>query len=256
MPRVVYPILFFILLLETSLTIHTSSHLFDEVAGDVFVVLHHLVDDAIRSEFDDAISYGLDEFVVVAAEEDIAFVEFQVVIERLDALKVEVVGGGVEDKTVGILQLHTGNHATHLFATREDIGFLQYLLATKKHTAKEALEVHFVAFTKLAEPIDEVEIRIEKLGVIEGQIGGGDGYAPIEATGMGLAMTTDNLEEGGHGAWVAAEEDNLIALLDVEVHIAEEHSAIFHLGTQVVDRQDLVSGLTLGSEDDARVLAR
>ena len=58
------------------LFIHAGAHLFDEVAGDVFVVLHHLVDDAIGSELDDAVGYGLDELVVVATEEYIALIKF------------------------------------------------------------------------------------------------------------------------------------------------------------------------------------
>ena len=236
-------------------SIHTGAHLFDEVTSDVFVVFHHLVDDAIRREFDDAVGDGLDELVVVTAEENVAFIELQVVVECLDALEVEMVGGGVEDKAVGILQLHAGNHTTHLLATREDIGLLQHLLATEEHTTKEALEVHLVAFAKLAEPVDEVEVGVEELGIVEGQVGGGDGNAPIEAAGMGLAVAIDDLEEGGHGARVAAEEDDLVALLDVEVHIAEEYGAILHLGTQAVDGQYLIARFALGSEDDARVLA-
>ena len=181
--------------------------------------------------------------MVVAAEEDVAFIEFQVVVECLDALKVEVVGGGVEDEAIGILQLHAGNHATHLLASGEDIGLLQHLLATEEHTAEEALEVYFVAFAKLAEPIDEVEVGVEELGIVEGQVGGGDGHSPFETTGMGLTVAIDDLEEGGHGTRVAAEEDDLVALLDVEVHIAEEHGAILHLGTQIVDRQYLIAQL-------------
>ena len=150
------------------LTIHPRSHLLDLVAGDVFIIFHHLVDDAIRGELDDAVGHGLDEFVVVTAEEHIALVELQVVVECLDALEVEMVGGCVEDEAVGILQLHAGNHTTHLLASGEDIGLLQHLLATEEHTAEETLEVYFVAFAKLAEPIDEVEIGVEELGIVEG----------------------------------------------------------------------------------------
>ena len=72
---------------------------------------------------------------------------------------------------------------------------------------------------------------------------------------MGLAMAIDDFKESRHGTWVATEEDNLIALLDVEVHITEEHGAILHLGTQIVDRQNLIARLALGSEDDAGILA-
>jgi len=133
--------------------------------------------------------------MVVTAEEDIAFIQFQIIVECLDALEVEVVGGGIEDKAVGILQLHAGNHATHLLATGEDIGFLQDLLTTEEHTAKETLEVHFVAFAKLAEPIYKVEVGVEEFSIVEGQVGGGDGYSPIELAGMGLAVAIDNLEK-------------------------------------------------------------
>ena len=56
-------------------SIHAGAHLCDEVTGDVFVILHHLVDDAARGELDDAVGHGLDELVVVAAEEDVAFIK-------------------------------------------------------------------------------------------------------------------------------------------------------------------------------------
>ena len=89
----------------------------DGLAADVFVVLHELVDDAVWCEFDDACGDGLDEFVVVVGEEDVALEELEVVVEGLDAFEVEVVRRRVEDKAVGVLELHTGYHAAHLLAS-------------------------------------------------------------------------------------------------------------------------------------------
>ena len=47
------------------IAIHTSAKFLDVIAGDVFVVLHHLVDDTIWSKLDDTVRNGLDELVVV-----------------------------------------------------------------------------------------------------------------------------------------------------------------------------------------------
>ena len=83
--------------------VHSVFLFLDGIAADVVVVLHELVDDAVRREFDDAGCYGLDELVVVAGEEDVALEELEVVVEGLNALEVEVVGGCVEDEAVGVL---------------------------------------------------------------------------------------------------------------------------------------------------------
>ena len=96
--------------------IHTGTHFLDVFAGDVFVVLHHLVDDTVRGKLDDAVGHGLDEFVVVRSEEHIALVELQVVVECLNGFQVEVIGRCIENQAVGIAELHTGYHTTHFLA--------------------------------------------------------------------------------------------------------------------------------------------
>ncbi len=56
--------------------------------------------------------------MVVAGKENVTLKGQQIIVERLDTLKVEVVGGRVEHQTVGILQLHARDHATHFLTTR------------------------------------------------------------------------------------------------------------------------------------------
>ena len=84
---------------------------------DVVVVVHQFVNGAVGSQFDDAVGNGLDELMVVAREQNITLELHQVVVESLDAFKVKVVGGSVEYKTVGVLELHTCNHTTHLLTS-------------------------------------------------------------------------------------------------------------------------------------------
>ena len=50
------------------------------VGRDVVIILHHLIDNAIRSEFDDAIGYGLDKFMVVAGKEYVSTILLQIVV--------------------------------------------------------------------------------------------------------------------------------------------------------------------------------
>ena len=69
--------------------------------------------------------------MVVAGKEDVTLEEFQVIVERLDTLHVEVVGRSVQYQAVGVAQLHTGNHTAHPFATRQHIDLLQDVLILK-----------------------------------------------------------------------------------------------------------------------------
>lgn len=54
--------------------------------GDVVIVVHDLVDDAVWCQLNDTVRYRLDELMVVAGEEDIALEDLQRVVEGLDAL--------------------------------------------------------------------------------------------------------------------------------------------------------------------------
>lgn len=85
--------------------------------GDVIVVVHHFIDDAIRRQLDDAVGDGLDKLVVMAREEDIAFERLERVVERLDGFEVQVVRRRVEDEAVCVDQHHARNHATHFLAS-------------------------------------------------------------------------------------------------------------------------------------------
>ena len=68
------------------LAVVLGSELGDDGVGDVVVVVHDLVDDPPRRQLDDAVSYRLDELVVMAGEEDIALEDLQRIVEGLDAL--------------------------------------------------------------------------------------------------------------------------------------------------------------------------
>ena len=46
-------------------TVHTCTHLLDMIRRNVLVVAHHLVDDSIRSQFDDTVGHRFDKLVVV-----------------------------------------------------------------------------------------------------------------------------------------------------------------------------------------------
>ena len=224
--------------------------------GDVIVVVHHFIDDAIRRQLDDAVGDGLDELVVVAREEDIAFERLERVVERLDGFEVQVVRRRVEDEAVRVDQHHARNHATHFLASGEDAHLLQQLFAREKHAAEEALEEHLVRLRReLRKPLDEVIIRVEVGRIVEREVRRGDGLSPLVRTGVGLLFAVDDLEEGGHGARVVADEDNLVALFDIEVQVAEQRLA-FDAFREALDFENLVARLAVRAEQDARVAAR
>ena len=98
--------------------VHLLAQFVDTLVVDIVLVVHELVDAAVGRQFDHAVGHRVDKLMVVAGKENVALEEFEVVVERLNALHVEVVGRRVEDEAVGIAQLHAGNHAAHLLAAR------------------------------------------------------------------------------------------------------------------------------------------
>ncbi len=98
-------------------------------------------------------------------------------------------------------------------------------------------------------------VSVEKRCIVKRQIGCGNGLAPFICAGVGLAVAGDNLEERGHGTGVMAEEGNLVALLNLEIHVAEEHLAV-DTCRESLDFEYLVARFAVGSEYDARIAAR
>ena len=136
-------------------------------------------------------------------EEDISPVRLQVVVECLNRFQVQMVGRSVQNEAVGIAQLHTGNHTTHLFTSGEYAYFLQHLFAGEKHTAEEAFHIYLVAFSKLAQPVYQIQVGIEEVGVIQRQVSSGDGYPPVEGPCIRFHVSVDNFEESSHRARIA-----------------------------------------------------
>ena len=235
--------------------VHSLFLFMDGIAADVVVVVHELVDDACWREFDDAGCNGLDELVVVAGKEDVALEELEVVVEGLDAFQVEVVSGCVENEAVSVLQLHSSYHATHLFTTRKHIDFLQYFFTREEHSAKESLEIHFVAFAELTQPIDEVEIALEEFCVVERQISCCDGDAPVVGSCLGFSVAVDDFEKRCHSPWVSTQEDYFVALFNRETDVIEEHCSIVADCFKSFHFKDLVTWFAVHLEDDARILA-
>ena len=71
--------------------------------------------------------------MVVRSKQDVSFELNQVVVEGLNRLQVQVVGGCVENQTVGVLQLHTCYHTAHLLTTAEHAHLLLDILVLEEH---------------------------------------------------------------------------------------------------------------------------
>ena len=74
----------------------------DGVIGDVVIVVHTLVDDALRGELNHAVGHGLDKLMVVRGEQHIALERLQGVVEGLDGFQVQMVGRRVQNQRIGI----------------------------------------------------------------------------------------------------------------------------------------------------------
>ena len=166
-----------------------------------------------------------------------------------------MVGRSIQNQTVGIAQLHAGNHTTHLLSSRKYADFLHHFFAGEQHTAQIAFHFHLIALSVLAQPVHQVQVAVEIIGVVQWQVSRGNGYPPVIMSGLCLAVAVDNLEQSRHGTRVAAQEHNLVALLYREVHVVEEHRTLFRFGTQARYLQNLVARFAVHRKDDARILA-
>ncbi len=46
-------------------SIHTCTHFLDMIRSNVFIIFHHLVNDTIRRQFNDAVCYRFNKFMVM-----------------------------------------------------------------------------------------------------------------------------------------------------------------------------------------------
>ena len=166
-----------------------------------------------------------------------------------------MVGRSIQNQTVGILQLHTGNHTTHLLTSGEYIHLLQHLLAAKEHTTQELLEVNLVALAELSQPVNQVQLALEELRIVQWQIGRGDGNAPVVGSCLSLAVAVDNLKEGCHSSGVVTQEYHLVTLLYGEADIVKQDCSVLHGSLQAFHLQNLVTRFALHLEDNAGILS-
>ena len=69
----------------------------------------------------------------------------EVIVESLNRLQIQVVGWCIQNQTVGIFQLHTGYHTTHLLTSAEHADLLLDVLVLEEHATQKRLHHHFVA---------------------------------------------------------------------------------------------------------------
>ena len=167
----------------------------------------------------------------MAGEQDVAFEQLQVVVESLDAFQVQMICRSVQNKTVGVFQLHAGYHTTHLLSSRKHVDFLHYLFSREQHSSEEALEVNFVAFTELAQPIHKVQIAFEEAGVVERQICRSNGHSPFVVASLCFTVTVDDFKKSRHGTRVAAQENDFISFFHGKIHVIEKHGPVVRCGT-------------------------
>ena len=192
--------------------------------------------------------------MVMRRKEYITLIKFQVVVECLDRFQIEVVSWCIKNQAVGISELHTCNHTTHLLTPRKDICLLQHFFSAEQHTSQETLHIHFITFTKLAQPIYQVQVIFKEFGIVYRQISCSNSYTPRECTCICLTVFVDNFEESSHRTRITAQEYNLVTLFHIEAYITEQNFAIIGCCTQARYFKDLITRFTFRSKDYARIL--
>ena len=73
--------------------------------------------------------------MVMRSKDDITLKLYQVIVKSLDTLQIQMVRRRIENQTVGILQLHPGNHTTHLLTAGQHTHLLLDILILEEHTS-------------------------------------------------------------------------------------------------------------------------
>ena len=148
------------------------------VVGDVEVV-------GAAFEVPDAGAGLFDQVLVVGDEEDGAFVLLDGLVERVDALEVEVVGGLVEDEDVGLLQHDLAEEQAGGFASGERVGLLEALFAAEEHLAEDAADV-FLGGLRVegVQPLGDRRALGDGAGVVLGEVADLRLVAPLDGAGV------------------------------------------------------------------------
>mgnify|MGYP001037127213 CR=1 FL=1 len=222
----------------------------------ILVVAAHAVDYAGVGDFYDAVCDGLGELVVVAGEDDIIFEGLHAVIERGDALEVEMVRRLVEQQEVCAGEHHAAEHAAHLFAAGEHLDGLVHIVAGEEHAAEEGAQIALaLVLGELAHPVDEVKLAaVEVRAVVLGEVGGRDGCAPFDRAAVRLILAHEYLVQHSDGKLVLADEGDLVLLTDDEADVVQKLHAVHGLA-DIGDEKAILARLALGLEADPRVAA-
>ena len=72
----------------------------------IIVAAHAVYDGTIRLEFDNTVCHGLEHFVVVSGQQNVPREGNQALVDGLDGLHVQVVGGLIHEDHIGAGEHH------------------------------------------------------------------------------------------------------------------------------------------------------
>ena len=176
------------------------------------------------------------------------------VVEGGDGFHVQVVRRLIEDQAVRAADHHGGELAADLLAARENLDLLDAVLAAEEHPAEEAADIGDILDLGVAgQPLRDVLLGVEELGVVLLEIGLRGSDAPLVGAAVGLHVAHQNFEEGGLRLLLGADERDLVIVLDDKGDVVEELDAADGL-RQMLHGQNLIADLAVGTEVDERVL--
>ena len=221
----------------------------------VLVVGAATVDDPVVGDLNDAVGHRLGELVVVAGENDVVLEGLKAVVERGNALEVEVVRRLVEQEKVRAREHHAAEHASDLLTAGEDAHALVHVVAGEEHTAQKAAQITLaLVLRELAHPVDEVKVAVKIAVVILGEIAWLNARAPLDRAGVRLLLAHEDFIEHRHGELVFPDEGDLVVLADKEAHVVEELHAVHGLG-DLGNKEAVLARLAVGLEADPGVAA-
>ncbi|OPZ04886.1 MAG: hypothetical protein BWZ08_02600 [candidate division BRC1 bacterium ADurb.BinA292] len=202
--------------------------------GEVIGEMPFVDEDAPVGDFPDAIGHAIEEIAVVGDEEDRAGEGVEFLLEPLDGIGVEMVGGLVEDQEFGLAEEGGGHAAAQAIDLALDGGVAGVF---GQAAAGELIVVDQLAERGIGEDAVQNRAPRREAGILRHQADA-QVLAPGDLAGVGGLEPGENAQQGGLARAVGADDADAVALVDAEGEIGEQGFGAVAFG-QIVDRDDI-----------------
>ena len=193
--------------------------------------------------------------MVVAGEKFYALEFFHTLIQSRDGFHVQMIGGFIEDQTVGAADHHFGQKTAHLLPSGENPDLFDTVIPGEKHASQETADIGHILDRRVAhKPFGDGIVVVKFFGVILWEISLGGSDTPFIGALVGFHLAHKDPEQSRFGQFVTAYESNLIIVAYDKRDIVQYLLAVHRLA-DAFHGENLVAYLAFRPEIDVGIFS-